>query len=280
MAKQLEVVARVRFCSNGGIEGPIMDFDKRMDEVRKTSGAWSPLVRQSDALAVIAELAQQLASLTHEQAEWLCHECEIIHPPQLIGIFQPCPDCGSTMMPTSFNLRRIAELEQELEGTEQTVIRQGELLTGAVNAIRGEPEENCSHSHHDLPDRAAAVMGLVSIQVAVIAEQKQRITELEAENARLREQLTLIMCEPVNAEYIAQDALDSKRCSLCQESGVVGIHQKCICQYGKDCAGAHHSDQAIDMVDWPADDKRIDAIGQNGNSGEHYGTSAVLAHRT
>lgn len=36
-------VAWVRFCSDGGIEGPILDSDSRMDGVRRTSGAWTPL---------------------------------------------------------------------------------------------------------------------------------------------------------------------------------------------------------------------------------------------
>jgi hypothetical protein len=35
-------VAWVRFCSNGGYEGPIMDCDKRMDG-RRESGVWTPL---------------------------------------------------------------------------------------------------------------------------------------------------------------------------------------------------------------------------------------------
>lgn len=36
-------VAWIRFCSDGGYEGPIADCDKRMDDARRKSGAWTPL---------------------------------------------------------------------------------------------------------------------------------------------------------------------------------------------------------------------------------------------
>lgn len=36
-------VAWIRFCSDGSYEGPIADCDRRMDGVRRTSGAWTPL---------------------------------------------------------------------------------------------------------------------------------------------------------------------------------------------------------------------------------------------
>jgi hypothetical protein len=42
-APKPKLVAWVRFCSDGCFEGPIMDSDSRMDGVRRTSGAWTPL---------------------------------------------------------------------------------------------------------------------------------------------------------------------------------------------------------------------------------------------
>jgi hypothetical protein len=36
-------LAWIRLCSDGGYEGPIADCDKRMDDVRRKSGAWTPL---------------------------------------------------------------------------------------------------------------------------------------------------------------------------------------------------------------------------------------------
>lgn len=35
--------AWIRFCSDGGYEGPLADCDKRMDDARRKSGAWTPL---------------------------------------------------------------------------------------------------------------------------------------------------------------------------------------------------------------------------------------------
>jgi hypothetical protein len=42
-APSVPVVAWVRFCSDGGVEAPIMDWDRRMDDARRKSGAWTPL---------------------------------------------------------------------------------------------------------------------------------------------------------------------------------------------------------------------------------------------
>lgn len=60
-----EAVAWVRYRSDGGFEGPIMDSDERMCDVRRKSGAWTPLYHGS---------AQQAVTLTddvlHRCAEW------------------------------------------------------------------------------------------------------------------------------------------------------------------------------------------------------------------
>lgn len=42
-AEGAKPIAWVRFRSDGGFEGPIMDTDKRMCDVRRKSGAWTPL---------------------------------------------------------------------------------------------------------------------------------------------------------------------------------------------------------------------------------------------
>lgn len=38
-----EAVAWVRFCSDGSYEGPLMNFDRRMDGARREPGGWTPL---------------------------------------------------------------------------------------------------------------------------------------------------------------------------------------------------------------------------------------------
>lgn len=44
-------VAWIRFCSDGGYEGPIADCDKRMDDARRNSGAWTPLFTRPNVAA-------------------------------------------------------------------------------------------------------------------------------------------------------------------------------------------------------------------------------------
>lgn len=52
-AEMTKPVAWVHFRSDGGFEGPIMDSDERMCDVRRNSGAWTPLYR-SPAMAAEA----------------------------------------------------------------------------------------------------------------------------------------------------------------------------------------------------------------------------------
>lgn len=62
-----------------------------------------------------AEEITKLRELTGDKAECLCEGCNVIHPLQRNGIFQPCPDCGAAMFPTSYNLRLIKKLREEVE---------------------------------------------------------------------------------------------------------------------------------------------------------------------
>ena len=41
--QRVKPLAWIRKCSDGGYEGPIADCDRRIDEVRRRSGAWTPL---------------------------------------------------------------------------------------------------------------------------------------------------------------------------------------------------------------------------------------------
>jgi hypothetical protein len=51
----------------------------------------------------------------------------------------------NTMRPATYGMF------DEAEGNYQLIQRQGKLLTGVVNALRGEPGPLSSHSHHDAP---------------------------------------------------------------------------------------------------------------------------------
>jgi hypothetical protein len=52
-------LAWIRLCSDGGYEGPIADCDKRMDEVRRGSGAWTPLYAIPDGWQLVPKVATQ-----------------------------------------------------------------------------------------------------------------------------------------------------------------------------------------------------------------------------
>ncbi|MFE6966832.1 hypothetical protein ACFVAJ_17110 [Agromyces sp. NPDC057679] len=53
---------------------------------------------------------------------------------------------------------RIFELEQDVASYDLTITAQGKLLTGVVNAVRGEPGPLRSHSHHDAVELVTAVV--------------------------------------------------------------------------------------------------------------------------
>jgi hypothetical protein len=48
----------------------------------------------------------------------------------------------------------IDRLRREADEADTLIAKQRELLTGVANALRGEPDQLHSHSHHDLPERA------------------------------------------------------------------------------------------------------------------------------
>lgn len=53
---------------------------------------------------------------------------------------------------------RLQEAENEMEASYVLVQRQGKLLTGVVNALKGEPPDDTSWSHHDAPELAAKMV--------------------------------------------------------------------------------------------------------------------------
>ncbi|TDV04641.1 hypothetical protein [Paraburkholderia caballeronis] len=58
-AARAEPVAWVRYRSDGGFEGPIMDSDARMCDVRRKSGAWTPLYVAAQQPARASEMPQR-----------------------------------------------------------------------------------------------------------------------------------------------------------------------------------------------------------------------------
>jgi len=85
---------------------------------------------------VLVKLESQLADKDKEierlANEWLCKECNCIHPTQGKGInVQACPDCGSEMYPTSFDRRRADEAEAKLERARE-LIKAADKFVGAI----------------------------------------------------------------------------------------------------------------------------------------------------
>lgn len=74
---------------------------------------------------------------------------------------------------------RCRDLERELRGATDLIQRQADLLTGVVNAVRGDPPPDMLHSHHDAVEL---------------------VTELVLENHRLRCAIeTLVADEVISA---------------------------------------------------------------------------------
>jgi hypothetical protein len=70
---QADPIAWVRFCSDGTIEGPIMDA--YMEDVRKSSGAWTPLVARSEVRAPAQ--AEQHRALSEEQIDAVMEQAQV-----------------------------------------------------------------------------------------------------------------------------------------------------------------------------------------------------------
>ena len=68
----------------------------------------------------------------------------------------------------------------EVDYLDALLSRQHAILTGVANALRGDPGPIASHSHHDLAERAAAM-------VAVLA-----VTQSSLEAARTGERITVV----------------------------------------------------------------------------------------
>jgi len=70
----------------------------------------------------LAALRAELKACRGDTPEWLCDPCKTIHSTQREGyFFQPCPTCGTAMIPTSYNLREIATLRRQLEEQTQRI---------------------------------------------------------------------------------------------------------------------------------------------------------------
>jgi len=64
----------------------------------------------------------------------------------------------------------VTSLQDEVDELHAILSRQRAILTGVANALRGDPGPLASHSHHDLAERAAAVVAEIATLRAVRLE--------------------------------------------------------------------------------------------------------------
>ena len=81
-------------------------------------------------------------------------------------------DTGPWITKTILELEeRVAELTEEIEHLEDSLIKQGQMLREIVNITKGPPEENSWHSTHDAVESVerlhARVVELVAVAVSV-----------------------------------------------------------------------------------------------------------------
>ena len=108
---------------------------------------------------------------------------------------------------------RLAETPtaDEVDYLDELLSRQHAILTGVANALRGDPGPIASHSHHDLAERAAAMVALLAVTRSSLeaARTGERITvvdeieRLQRELAAAREIIEGRTVPPTDAEIVA-----------------------------------------------------------------------------
>ena len=93
----------------------------------------------------------------------------------------------------------VAELDrtrEEVDALESLVARQADILTGVANALRGDPGPLASHSHHDLAERAAAMVALLAVTQSSLeaASSGRRVTACD-DIERLQRERDAAECE-------------------------------------------------------------------------------------
>jgi Zn finger protein HypA/HybF involved in hydrogenase expression len=132
-----------------------------------------------EAAAELRRLREELAVIIDERVEMLCEKCRTIHPPQKDKLFPPCPTCGNLMRGTSFNLRTIKQLREELA------------------AIKAQPAQEPEHDIRDLIEEAYEKVAVISGS-AFLSGEKCQVGD--------RERLHLIACEVLGILSVAKDS--------------------------------------------------------------------------
>lgn len=93
------------------------------------------------------------------------------------GLSEDCDQVTFLIASHEYLAERGRALRAELSDTRELVQRQSDLLTGAVNALRGQPPELTLWSHHDVGDLARSLVE----ERDALREEVEALRELEAE---------------------------------------------------------------------------------------------------
>lgn len=135
--------------------------DPRTEEIRErmaaaTPGPWeegdgwvyAPPVYDDDPRLTPIGRAARYANVPRELAE-------------INRVRRDCALIAHAPADLAYLLGRIQVMETDAAEYDPILTRQGDLLTGVANALNGPPPELTTWSHHDLPEKARAVMAVV-----------------------------------------------------------------------------------------------------------------------
>ena len=110
-------------------------------------------------------------------------------------------------------------MQDEVDELHAIVARQRTILTGVANALRGEPGPLASHGHHDLAERAAAMVALLAVAQSSLeaASSGRRVTACDEIERLQRERDAALAVAAGLREEISDTADTLHRLSLAQQ---------------------------------------------------------------
>lgn len=94
------------------------------------------------------KVLEAVKALHGDIGEWLCVPCNTIHPTLNPTFLNKCPTCESPMLPTSYNLRKIATLREKLRIAEEALesVRKHYEPEYKMGRIPAEPFVMCGNA--------------------------------------------------------------------------------------------------------------------------------------
>ena len=119
--------------------------------------------------------------------------CEVLHQSEVIE--RRTAELSTATGEVERLRARLAEAStaDEVDRLDALLARQHAILTGVANALRGDPGPLASHSHHDLAERAAAMVAVLAVTQASLeaASSGRRVTVCDEIERLQREIATL-----------------------------------------------------------------------------------------